>query len=74
MFMKYLRDDERIDGFINNLSEASGVGHVIPNYQNVLNFGLKHLMDKAKSQKDACHDKVKQDFYQAAILFVAGRQ
>lgn len=31
--MKYLSEEERLQGFLRNLSEASGVGHVIPNYK-----------------------------------------
>lgn len=69
--MKYLSDTERLNGFINNLSEASGVGHVIPNYENALAKGLKALKEEILGfERNASSDK--KDFYRASFLALEG--
>ena len=70
--MKYLSEDERQDGFLNNLSEASGVGHVIPDFEGALKHGLSSLIAQLESRKDNAENKVKNDFYQSSILTLKG--
>lgn len=69
--MKYLSDAERLDGFLNNLSEASGVGHVIPNYENALAKGLKVLKDEIAAY-EATAIPEKKDLYRSAWLAMEG--
>lgn len=69
--MRYLSDSERLDGFLANLSEASGVGHVIPNYEKALKKGLKTLMEdileyEKKITEEYTKDKGKTDEEKAA--------
>nr|WP_283102860.1 Dyp-type peroxidase [Shewanella abyssi] len=70
--MEYLTESERVDGFIKGLSEASGVGHVIPNFKKVLERGLGQLIADTKQMKTGSCDKAEEDFYQAAILSLQG--
>ena len=38
--MPYLREEEKMPAFIKGLSEAAGMGHVIPDYETLLQKGL----------------------------------
>lgn len=37
--MPYLREDEQMPAFMKGLSEAAGMGHVIPDYETLLQKG-----------------------------------
>ncbi|MEL6750438.1 MAG: pyruvate formate lyase family protein, partial [Pseudomonadota bacterium] len=70
--MRYLTDDEHQAGFIAGLSEASGVGHIIPDFDKLLQHGLGDLIADATVRHDAAIDPAKRDFYQATILSLQG--
>lgn len=70
--MKYLSDDERLDGIMGGLSEASGVGHCIPDFEKVLDRGLSSLIKEVEKYYKKEEDEVKKDFYQAIILSLKG--
>lgn len=70
--MKYLSEAERLDGFLNNLSEASGVGHVIPNYEKALNTGLKSLKEEVLDYEAKATTQEKKDLYRSAYLSLEG--
>ncbi|MEG0404711.1 MAG: Dyp-type peroxidase [Acinetobacter sp.] len=70
--MKYLSEEERLTGFLKNLSEASGVGHVIPNYQKALDLGLTGLQQEIAQHAQKEQNQEKQDFYQASVLALIG--
>ncbi|ENX01340.1 hypothetical protein F900_01706 [Acinetobacter modestus] len=70
--MKYLSEDERLQGFLRNLSEASGVGHVIPNYQKALDLGLAGLQQEIKKHAQNANTQEKKDFYEASVLALTG--
>jgi len=83
--MRYLSDSERLDGFLANLSEASGVGHVIPHFEKALQKGLKVMMDEIldyEKNTPAIHDndtdavkkekQDKKDLYRSAYLSLQG--
>ena len=70
--MKYLSEDESSDGYLSNLSEASGVGHVIPDFEEALGIGLEGLINKLKTKKSEATTKESQDFYQSSYLSLKG--
>ncbi len=70
--MKYLSETERMDGFLNNLSEASGVGHVIPNYEKALGKGLKQMKEEVLAYEQKAATAELKDFYRSAYLSLEG--
>jgi len=70
--MKYLSETERMDGFLSNLSEASGVGHVIPHYEKAIQKGLKQMMDEVLAYEQKATTKELQDFYRSSYLSLLG--
>lgn len=70
--MKYLSEEERLQGFLRNLSEASGVGHVIPNYKKALDLGLAGLQQEIAKHANNAQTQEKKDFYEASALALIG--
>ena len=70
--MKYLSEEERLQGFLRNLSEASGVGHVIPNYKKALDLGLTGLQQEIAKHASNAQIPEKKDFYEASRLALTG--
>ena len=66
--MPYLREDEQMPKFIKGLSEASGIGHVIPDYETLLKKGLAEMIRELKSSDE------KNDFLAACVLALEGVQ
>jgi len=83
--VKYIKEgDEKQDAFMKSLSEASGVGHVCPNFEKLLNKGLGGLLEEARTLKDKANveagkegndaSKGHADFYEAVIQSLRGVQ
>ncbi|WP_228151912.1 Dyp-type peroxidase [Acinetobacter seifertii] len=70
--MKYLSEEERLQGFLRNLSEASGVGHVIPNYKKALDLGLAGLQQEIAKHASKAQTPEKKDFYEGSRLALVG--
>ncbi|WP_316820410.1 Dyp-type peroxidase [Pedobacter gandavensis] len=70
--MKYLSDIERMDGFLNNLSEASGVGHVIPHFEKALQKGLGQMKAEVLDYEKSAATTVKKELYRSAYLSLQG--
>lgn len=70
--MKYLSESERLDGFLANLSEASGVGHIIPHYEKALNMGLDAMKAEVLGYLKKETDTTKKELYQSAWLSLEG--
>ncbi|MBB6269721.1 Dyp-type peroxidase family [Pedobacter cryoconitis] len=70
--MKYLSYAERMDGFLNNLSEASGVGHVIPHYEKALQKGLKEMKAEVLDYELKATTIEKKELYRSAYLSLEG--
>lgn len=70
--MLYLSEEERMDGFLANLSEASGVGHCIPSFEEVLADGLSEMIQKVEKKKQESTDSEKTDFYESCLLSLKG--
>ncbi|MBJ7553418.1 Dyp-type peroxidase [Marinomonas spartinae] len=78
-YIKYLTEQEYKNGFLDSLSEASGVGHNVPGLDKVLDKGLGGLISMLEAKRDAASDKVfgaakysAKDFYTASILSLQG--
>ncbi|RQO75496.1 formate acetyltransferase [Pedobacter sp. KBW06] len=70
--MKYLSDLERMDGFLSNLSEASGVGHVIPHFEKALQKGLKAMKEEVLAYEEKAANTEQKELYRAAYLSLEG--
>ena len=70
--MPYLHDDETMPAFFKGLSEAAGMGHVIPDYETLLQKGLQSMIDEMKVNKGEI--KEQQDFVTSCILALEGVQ
>lgn len=70
--LRYLREDERQASFFAGLTEASGVGHVLPDHQKLVDVGLGGLIADAEARRDAATDPTKAAFYSAVRLSLLG--
>lgn len=70
--MKYLSETERMDGFLSNLSEASGVGHVIPHYEKALQKGLQQMKTEVLAYEHKATTAELKDFYRSSYLSLQG--
>ncbi|MDH4471687.1 MAG: Dyp-type peroxidase [Fluviicola sp.] len=60
--MLYLSEKERMDGFLADLSEASGVGHNIPAYDQLVELGLDGLVQKVETHRKKLQANKKEYF------------
>lgn len=79
--IEYLTDEERKNGFIDSLSEASGVGHNVPGLDRVVEKGLAALISELEEKLTHATDKKigaakysPKDFYTASVLALKGVQ
>ena len=70
--MKYLSELERMDGFLSNLSEASGVGHVIPHYEKALQKGLREMKEEVLAYEQKAGTPEQKELYRSAYLSLEG--
>ncbi len=68
----FARDDEQLDNFFDNLSYASGVGHVVPTFARALQLGLSGLIADIQSRQQAATTEDKKHFYAGAVLALEG--
>ncbi|MFE2757843.1 Dyp-type peroxidase, partial [Actinosynnema sp. NPDC059335] len=68
----YTREDEQLQNFFRGLSAASGVGHVVPDYQRLLDKGLDGLISEVSAKLAATGDEGKRQFYRAIVLALEG--
>ncbi|MGH3770838.1 MAG: Dyp-type peroxidase [Pseudonocardiaceae bacterium] len=68
----YTRDEEKLENFFLGLSAASGVGHVVPGYQRLLDKGIDGLTAEVAEKLAGTTDVAKQRFYRAVILALEG--
>ena len=70
--MPYLHDNEVIPAFYKGLSEAAGMGHVVPDYERLVQKGLGKMKEELKADKGTT--KEEQDFITSCILALEGMQ
>lgn len=72
--MEYLLPHEKMPSFFSGLTEASGVGHVLPDHQKLVDDGLGKIISDIESLENASEDAAKKDFYRACVLSLQGVQ
>jgi len=70
--MPYLREDETMPAFFKGLSEAAGMGHVIPDYETLLQKGLGKMIDEMKANMG--ESEKQKEFVRSCILALEGVQ
>ena len=72
--MKYLRKEEEIPSFFRGLNEASGVGHIVPDFQKLVDRGIGDLLEEIETRGAATDDAGKRSFYRASAIALHGVQ
>lgn len=70
--MPYLREDEQMPAFMKGLSEAAGMGHVIPDYETLLQKGLAKMKQEMNANMGETTEQ--RDFVASCILALDGVQ
>ena len=70
--MPYLRQDEKMPAFVKGLSESSGMGHVIPDYETLLTKGLAKLKQEIEEIQTSSEEE--RSFLNACTLALEGVQ
>jgi Dyp-type peroxidase family len=68
----FAREDEQLPNFFDNLSYASGVGHIVPYFGEALRLGLKKLTAQIAARRDAAPSEKQRRFYAGAVLALEG--
>ena len=63
---------ENIKAYFHKLSEVSGFGHVVPNYQTLLNAGVPGFIRNLEGLKQAEADATKKQYYDSCITVFTG--
>lgn len=72
--MPYLRKDEEVGNYFRGLSEASGVGHIVPNFQKLVDLGIGGLLAECDRYAAGVTDQGKLDFYESCRIALFGVQ
>jgi len=70
--MPYLRKDETMPAFFKGLSEAAGMGHVIPDFETLLQKGLGKMMKEMNANMGETEKE--KEFVHSCILALEGVQ
>ena len=70
--MAYLRKEEEVPNFFRGLSEASGVGHIVPDFQKLVDQGLSGLLAEVVGRTDKTKDEDKKEFYHSCEIALHG--
>ena len=68
----FAREDEQLSNFFDNLSYASGVGHIVPQFSAALRLGLRALTAQVAARRDAARDEKRRRFLAGAALALEG--
>ena len=68
--MPYLHESEKIPAFYKGLSEAAGMGHVVPDYESLVQKGLRKMIQELEAEKGETTEE--QDFITSCILALKG--
>jgi Dyp-type peroxidase family len=68
----FARDDEQMSNFFDNLSYASGVGHIVPQLGIAVRLGLGALTAQVVARRDAAVSEKQRRFYAGAVLALEG--
>jgi Dyp-type peroxidase family len=70
--MDFAREEEQLSNFFDNLSYASGVGHIVPYFGEALRLGLNKLTAQVAERRDSAADEKRRGFYAGAVLALEG--
>ena len=70
--MPYLREDETMPAFFKGLSEAAGMGHVIPDHETLLQKGLGKMIEEMNANMGETEKQ--KEFVRSCILALEGVQ
>ena len=70
--MPYLREDETMPAFFKGLSEAAGMGHVIPDFETLLKKGLGKMIKEMNANMGETEKE--KEFVRSCILALEGVQ
>ena len=62
---------ENIKAYFHKLSEVSGFGHVVPNYQTLLNTGIPGFLAHLQQKKMSEPDVTKREYFNCCITAVS---
>ncbi|XP_035676564.1 uncharacterized protein LOC118415838 [Branchiostoma floridae] len=72
--MPYLTPEEQIPAFQMGVNEGAAIGHVVPDYQVILDKGLQVLIDEMENSAKSAQTKDKQMFFISAAKSLLGVQ
>ncbi|XP_078595712.1 uncharacterized protein LOC144872888 [Branchiostoma floridae x Branchiostoma japonicum] len=72
--MPYLTPEEQIPAFQMGVNEGAAIGHVVPDYQVILDKGLHALIDEMENSAKSAQTKDKQMFFISAAKSLLGVQ
>lgn len=72
--MDYQRPEEEMSNFFRGLNEASGVGHIVPDFQKLVDRGIGGLIQETRERREQTEDKNKQEFYLSCDIALQGIQ
>ncbi|MDQ3749832.1 MAG: pyruvate formate lyase family protein [Acidobacteriota bacterium] len=65
-FVRYLTEDEELKAMLSYLNELSPMGHIVPDYQRVVNKGLRELIKDCEERSNAA-GKDEKEFFGSVI-------
>lgn len=69
----YTTEEEKARNYLTStVTYASGVGHVVPEYEEVLNVGVPGMIEKVKGLKDKAKEPEKKHFYEGVMQSMIG--
>ncbi|XP_019647703.1 PREDICTED: uncharacterized protein LOC109487998 [Branchiostoma belcheri] len=72
--MPYLTQDEQIPAFQMGVNEAAAIGHIVPDYQVILDKGLQALIDEMETKAASAETKDQKMFFLSAEKSLEGVQ
>ncbi|XP_066285311.1 (2S)-3-sulfopropanediol dehydratase-like [Branchiostoma lanceolatum] len=70
--MPYLTPEEQIPAFQMGVNEGAAIGHVVPDYQVILDKGLQAIIDEMENNARSAQTKDKQMFFLSAAKSLMG--
>ena len=70
--MPYLHKHEKIPAFYKGMSEAAGMGHVVPDYERLVQKGLGKMLEELKADRGKTVEE--NEFITSCILALEGIQ
>ena len=66
--VRYLTEEEELSGAINFFNDRSTFGHIIPNYESLMQLGLSGLIQKCTEQKRNTNNEKQLSFLESVVI------